>query len=47
MAAERTILSWNFTNWITIVLMVAIGYALLAVLQKIVVKMKEKKGAQA
>jgi len=25
---ERTILSWNFTNWLTVVLMVAVGYAL-------------------
>jgi hypothetical protein len=25
---ERTILSWNITNWITVVLMVAVGYAI-------------------
>lgn len=25
---ERTILTWNFTNWVTVVLMVAVGYAL-------------------
>lgn len=47
MAAERTILSWNFTNWITIVLMVAIGYAILAVLQQLVVKFKQKGAAAA
>lgn len=27
---ERNILSWNITNWITILLMVFIGYALIA-----------------
>lgn len=39
-AAEDTILSWNVTNWITVVLMAAIGFALLAVIQKIVVSRK-------
>lgn len=45
MASERLILSWNTTNWITIVLMVAIGYMLLAVIQQLVLKAKEKQGA--
>lgn len=26
---ERNILSWNITNWLTILLMVAIGYAVI------------------
>lgn len=26
---ERTILSWNITNWLTVLLMVAIGYAVI------------------
>lgn len=25
--AEETIISWNATNWVTVVLMVAIGFA--------------------
>jgi hypothetical protein len=27
---ERTILSWNVANWITVLLMAAAGYAVLA-----------------
>lgn len=26
---ERNIISWNITNWLTILLMVAIGYAVI------------------
>lgn len=33
---QETFISWNVTNWITIVLMAAIGFALLAVAQKFV-----------
>ena len=29
MAAESTILSWNVTNWFTVILMAAIGFALI------------------
>lgn len=25
---EETILTWNFTNWVTIVLMAAVGFAI-------------------
>jgi len=42
---ERTIISWNTTNWITIVLMAAVGYMVLAALQAIVLKMKGKQVA--
>jgi hypothetical protein len=28
--AERTILSWNITNWLTILLMVGIGFTVVA-----------------
>jgi hypothetical protein len=44
MAGEQTIVSWNFTNWITIVLMAAVGVALLAVVQKVVISAREKRG---
>jgi len=30
---DENIISWNVTNWITVVLMVAIGYTLLGLLQ--------------
>lgn len=30
----ETILSWNFTNWITVILMAAIGFFLLGLAQK-------------
>jgi hypothetical protein len=28
---ERTIISWNIANWLTVILMAAAGYAVLAV----------------
>lgn len=34
MPADENILSWNFTNWITVVLMAAIAFAVLGVIQK-------------
>lgn len=27
---ERNIISWNITNWLTVVLMVAVGYTVIA-----------------
>ena len=30
--ADRVIISWNVTNWITILLMVAVGYAVIGAL---------------
>lgn len=29
MAAEETIISWNFANWFSVVVMAAVGFALL------------------
>jgi hypothetical protein len=29
MAMDENIVTWNVTNWITVVLMVALGYALI------------------
>lgn len=29
--AEQTIITWNITNWITVVFMVGIGFLILAV----------------
>ena len=29
--SEETILTWNITNWITVVIMAAIGFAILRV----------------
>lgn len=31
---ERTLISWNLPNWITVMLMAAGGYAILAVVSK-------------
>ena len=36
--AEETIITWNVTNWITVILMAAIGFALLGFLTKVVKK---------
>lgn len=33
MPSDENILTWNVTNWITVVLMVAIGFAFLGFLQ--------------
>ena len=32
--ASETILSWNVTNWITVILMAAVGFFLLGLAQK-------------
>lgn len=36
--AEETILDWNVPNWITVVLMALIAFAILGVIQKMVQK---------
>jgi uncharacterized membrane protein YczE len=28
MAAEETILSWNFANWFSVIIMAAVGFAI-------------------
>lgn len=28
MAAEETIISWNFANWLTVIIMAAVGFAI-------------------
>ena len=33
MPSDENILTWNVTNWITVVLMVAIGFAFIGFLQ--------------
>lgn len=32
---EETILTWNVTNWITVVIMAALGFALLALVAQL------------
>jgi hypothetical protein len=34
MASNENILSWNFTNWVTVVLMASIAFFALGLLQK-------------
>lgn len=34
---ERSVLDWNMTNWITVVLMVAIGMAFIGLVRAVVV----------
>lgn len=38
--AEETILTWNVTNWITVILMAAVGFAVLAVILRVVNRQK-------
>jgi hypothetical protein len=40
--AEDTILSWNVPNWITVLLMVVLGFALLGMIARI---WQQRKGA--
>jgi hypothetical protein len=36
--ASESIISWNVTNWITVILMAAVGFALLGLAQKAISK---------
>jgi len=38
--ADENIITWNVTNWITIILMAGIGFAILGLIQKQVQKAK-------
>lgn len=40
--SDDTLLSWNVANWITVLLMVVLGFALLGMISKI---WKQRKGA--
>jgi hypothetical protein len=35
---ERTLISWNVANWVTVLLMAAAGYAVLAVVSQVVIQ---------
>lgn len=37
---ERTFISWNITNWITIVLMAVLGYVLFAIVSQVYMNFK-------
>ena len=39
--SDENMLTWNVTNWITIVLMAGIGFALLGWVQNVVAKRKK------
>jgi len=34
---EETIITWNATNWITVVVMVALGFLILAVISQLII----------
>jgi hypothetical protein len=40
MPADENIITWNVTNWITILLMAGIGFGILAVAQKYIASKK-------
>ena len=40
--AEETILTWNAANWITILLMVVLGFALLGMVAKVIAQKRAK-----
>lgn len=39
--ADENIITWNVTNWITIILMASVGFFILGVIQKYVQKSKQ------
>lgn len=43
--ADETIISWNVANWVTIILMASIGFALLGLAQKFVANRKAQNAA--
>lgn len=45
--AEETIITWNATNWITVVVMVAIGFMVLSVLAQLFRRWRSNNGAAA
>jgi hypothetical protein len=42
--ADETILSWNVANWVTVIIMVVLGFAVLGMVAQIV---KQKRAAAA
>jgi len=40
---DETILTWNIPNWLTVLLMVILGFAAIGVVTKIVVKARSEK----
>ena len=42
---EESILTWNVANWITVILMAAIGFSLLGLVQKLYQKSTSNSGA--
>ena len=43
--ADETIISWNFANWVTIIVMAALGFALLGFAAKVYQKRSGKEPA--
>jgi len=41
----ENIISWNFANWVTVVLMAALGYALMTFVAKLFIRTEELKNA--
>lgn len=37
---EQTIITWNMTNWITILMMVVLGFVILATIPQVWMKIK-------
>lgn len=44
---ERTLIAWNLPNWITIVLMAAIGYVILGLALRVISNMRGSNPATA
>lgn len=42
---ERPMIAWNLPNWITVVLMAAVGYAVLTVIAQLIQRRKASAGS--
>lgn len=47
MPNDSVILTWNATNWVTVILMAAVGFFILGFIQKLVAKKRAASAAAA
>ena len=47
MAEDSVILTWNVTNWVTVIIMAAAGFIVLGFIQKLVAKQRANAAATA
>lgn len=43
--AQETIISWNPANWITVIIMVALGFTILGAIARVIQQRRQQKAA--